>query len=248
MATSHFSLQRRRSLAVLDIETTLDPAAAAIAAHRKGSLPTALQRVTTACLLVIDEDPSGAWRTPALHTLAAPLSEFELLMRLDGLLADVADRDGLLVTYNGMAHDLPIIRRRCLRHWMFGLPGLAAAAAIDHLDLMLRQSSGRRDRAPTLREACAALGISAADPRTDTGASLPPDVIKCQSDVVATFLLALFEMAYERGSEDVLVSGWEALASHLGGLRPRAMHLEHFRNHPSLRAARRSRIDQGEVG
>jgi hypothetical protein len=174
------------------------------------------------------------------------MSEFDILMRLDELLATAA-AGAALVTYNGLAHDLPVLRRRCARHWMFGLPGVAAAAAMDHLDVMLRQRLGRRDKMPSLREACAGLGISTADPRTATGPAIAPDVVKCQADVVATFLLALFEMAIDRGSEDVLVAGWEGLSAHLGAARPRALHLEHFRDHPLLRAVRKVRNSAGHA-
>lgn len=235
-----------RQVAVLDVETKLDPGAASIAGHRSGSLPAALQRIGTACLLIAEEREDSSWTDFALHTLAAPLTEFDLLIRLDHLLADAAEANAVIVTYNGRAHDLAVLRRRAARHWMFGLPGLAAVDELDHIDVMLRQRASRRDKTPSLREACAGLGISSADPRTATGPALPPDVIKCQADVVATFLLALYEIAIERGSEEPLVAGWEGLSRHLTGLRPSPLHLSHFRDHPLLRAARAARTERHE--
>jgi hypothetical protein len=224
---------------VFDIETTLDEGAAAAAGYKGNGIPSALQRITTACLLVAKEDQDGNWTSITLKTLSAPSSEFEILMRLDEELASLASHGATLISYNGRAHDLAILRRRGARHWMFGLPGITSAATMDHLDIMLRQRIGRRDGTPTLREACGGLGISAFDPRQAGTGRLPP-IAKCQIDVVATFLLALYEIAIERGSPNALLGGWEGLSKYLTRLQPRAAHLEHFRNHPLLQAAQRA--------
>lgn len=239
MVTSHSLLTEARTLAVFDIETRLDPASAAAAGYKGSGMPTPLQSIATACILVATERPDGQWGDIRLHTFADPLSEFDILMQLDEAFSDLASRNALLATYNGRAHDLAVLRRRGARHWMFGLPGIAAATTMGHLDIMLRHRLGRQDGAASLREACAALSISAFDPRTADKGSVPASVRKCQTDVVATFLLALYETAMDRGSPDALVSGWGALSDHLSAMRPRLQHLEHFRDHALLRAARR---------
>jgi hypothetical protein len=164
------------------------------------------------------------------------MSEFDVLLSLDKSLAALASRGALLGTYNGRKHDLAVLRRRSARYWMFGLPGLDAASRMDHLDVMLRQRKDRRDQAPTLREACAAMGIGCFNPKLRQTKNARPDLIKCQADVVATFILTLYELAIERGSPEVLVAGWTGLSEFLGRQRPRWEHLEHFRNHPILRA------------
>lgn len=234
MVTSHSSLAEPRTLAVFDIETRLDPAAAAAAGYKGSGMPAALQSIATACILAASEQPDGQWHGIRMQTFAMPLSEFDILMQLDDAFFDLTSRGALLATYNGRAHDLAILRRRGARHWMFGLPGITAATTMDHIDIMLRQRVGRQDGSATLREACAALGISAFDPRTSDSGAVPASVRKCQTDVVATFLLALYEMAMERGSPDPLVRGWGALSDHLANNRPRAQHLEHFRDHSLL--------------
>lgn len=239
MVTSHSSLIEPRTLAIFDIETRLDPAAAAAAAYKGSGMPAALQSIATACILVATEQPDGRWDDIRLRAFADPSSEFDILMELDEAFSDLASRKALLATYNGRAHDLAVLRRRAARHWMFGLPGIEAATSMDHLDIMLRQRLGRHDGSASLRDACAALGISAFDPRTADKGPVPASVRKCQTDVVATFLLALYETAMDRGSPDPLVSGWSALSDHLSAMRPRLQHLEHFRDHALLRAARK---------
>ncbi|QYE36304.1 hypothetical protein KZX46_10455 [Polymorphobacter sp. PAMC 29334] len=112
---------------------------------------------------------------------------------------------------------------------------------MDHFDVMLRQRADRRDGAPSLRDACAGFGISAFDARGIAASSLPRKSTKCQTDVVATFLLVLYEIAIERGSPDPLLAGWEGLSGFLGAMRPRLIHLEHIRVHPLLRDAQRDR-------
>jgi hypothetical protein len=242
--TSHSWLLEPRTIVIFDIETVLDERAASAAGYKGSGMPSALQRIATACLFVATERSDGEWSGFRLLTFADPLSEFDVLMKLDETLADLADCKPLLGTYNGRSHDLAVLRRRAARHWMFGLPGIAAAGTIDHVDIMLRQRLGRRDATPTLREACAGLGISAYDSRKFSGPSVRSDVMKCQIDVVATFVLMLFELAIERASPDVLLAGWEGLSKHLAGLRPMPRHLEHFRNHPLLRAAREARTNE----
>lgn len=239
MVTSHPSLMEPRTFAVFDIETRLDPAAAAAAGYKGSGMPPPLQSIATACILVASEQPNGDWGGIRLRTFTDPLSEFEILMQLDEAFSDLTSRNALLATYNGRAHDMAVLRRRGARHWMFGLPGITAAISMDHVDIMLRQRLGRQDGSASLRDACAGLGISAFDPRTSDKGTVPVSVRKCQTDVVATFLLALYETAMERGSPDALVSGWGALSEHLSAMRPRLQHLEHFRDHALLRAARK---------
>lgn len=242
MPTSHMSLKAPKTLGVFDLETRLDPTAAAAAGYKGAGMPAALQRIATACMLVATEHADGSWTDLRLDTFADPLTEFDILMKLDGRLAFLAEADGMICTYNGRAHDLAVLRRRGARHWMFGLPGIAKATTMDHMDVMLRQRLGRQDGTPTLREACAGLGIAAFDPRAPAPGAGAPDVRKCQTDVVATFILTLYEIAIDRGSPDPLVLGWEAISAYLAAMRPRAAHLENFRAHPLLRAARKAEI------
>lgn len=230
-------LAQPRTIVVFDIETALDEEAAHVAGHKGTGIRPALQKLVTACLLVATEQSDGSWGEFALRRFTAPSTEFDILMGLDDELCRIDDLAGMLVTYNGREHDLAVLRRRAARYWMFGLPGLSRAGELDHLDLMLWQRRGRRDAVPSLRDTCAGLGIVLFGDGSRESSRLSANVRKCEGDVVATFILYLYEAAIERGSPDVLLSGWIALSSFIMGMKPLPEHLRHFASNPHLRAA-----------
>jgi hypothetical protein len=231
-------LTRPRTVAVFDIETRLDEAAAHTAGHKGTGLRPALQKLATASLLLATEQQDGSWAGFELRTFSAPATEFDVLMSLDEELSRIDQPGSVLVTYNGREHDLAVLRRRAARYWMFGLSGLSRMAEIDHLDLMLWQRRGRRDAVPSLRDTCAGLGIGLFEEREAEGRRLSSNVRKAESDVVATFILYLYEAAIMRGSPIVLRRGWEALSAFILGMRATPEHLKHFGSHPLLKAAR----------
>jgi hypothetical protein len=231
---------------VLDLEVKPDPQAVALAVARGSRMRPGLQMITAITMLSVEEDATGAWMGHRLRSFGLPDPEFELLMQLDEALAEFEERSPLLVTYNGIAHDLGVLRHRGARHWLFGLPGLDLLDRCQHRDMMRTGTRGWRDAWPTLRDALAGLGI-AADPMVASGASRSVEaaVRKCEVDVVGTYLLLLYELAIERGDPAVLVSGWSALSDYLGRPPVAAPHLNQFRRNPMLREARRLASEAG---
>ncbi|QYE36305.1 hypothetical protein KZX46_10460 [Polymorphobacter sp. PAMC 29334] len=66
--TSHHLLVQPRTWVTFDVETMLDEAAAAAAGYKGNGMPSALQRIETACILVATEEPDGTWRSFSLRT------------------------------------------------------------------------------------------------------------------------------------------------------------------------------------
>lgn len=223
-------------LLVLDLETRPDPQAVQIAPRGREMSRVALHRITAFSSLAALEHENGEWDGFDLRS-AVDEDEHALLMALDEDIAKLADAGGTLVTYNGVSHDTAVLRRRSAAHWMFALPGLGRLDKLCHRDLLRDHARGRGIAFPSLRDACAGYGIPSDHRLVSHDRPIPAEIRKSQVDCVATFLLALYELALERGSEAPLVKGWAALASFLAQPAWRAPHLDQFRYHPMLAAA-----------
>ena len=200
---------------VLDLETRPDPQAITIVPRGREISRVALHRITAFSTLSAREEETGEWS--AFHLASANEDdEHALLMELDEQLSGLADSEGLLVTYNGVAHDAAVLRRRAAAHWMFGMPGLGQLDSLTHRDLFRDHARDRRSPFPSLRDACAGYGIPCDHLLVSQSRTVPLQIRKSQTDCVATFLLALYEIALERGCEAPLVRGWTALARFLG--------------------------------
>lgn len=224
------------SMLVLDLETLPNAKAVAIAPRGRELSRSALHHITAFSCLSASEDEVGRWSGLALRSSAGG-DEFDLLMEIDASIADVVDAGGTIITYNGISHDMAVLRRRAAAHWMFGLPGIGRLEAVAHRDLLRAHHRGRRDAMPSLRDACAGYGIPTDHRLVGRNGGLEGPVRKSQVDVVATFLLTLYEFAIERGDDAPLLGGWTALAEHLATPAVRAPHLDQFRWHPLLAAA-----------
>jgi hypothetical protein len=235
MTTSPAAVQAGHLL-VIDLETRPDPQATAIAPRGREMSRAALHHIVAYSSLSAVEHADGSWNGFALRS-AIDIPEFDLLMDIDASLATLAAADGTLVTYNGVSHDAAVLRRRAAAHWMFGLPGLGRLGRVTHHDLMRIHMRDRRDGLPSLRDACAGYGIPTDHQLVERIGGPPAAVRKSQVDCIATFLLALYELAITRGDEAPLVAGWLALAEFLATPGVRAPHLEQFRWHPLLAAA-----------
>lgn len=152
----------------------------------------------------------------------------------DGLLAELETRlaphqDSLLVTYNGGAYDLPVLRRRAIRLMRFDLPILNSRVAIAHLDLIRETRWLPPQASASLVDRCAAYSISC--DHSLAAAQLPQLSRlerKCQVDVIATYFLFLHELASARGDLEWLDSGWNASDAVITQRRVSSPHLEQF--------------------
>lgn len=231
---------------VLDIETTLDREAVA-RAGRSG--PSAfvrpwLHRVVAVTTLCFNVEPSScSFDGFSLETVLAldPTEEPALLDWVEARLGDLGD-DGMLVTFNGFAHDLPMLLRRRLHHWLFSssrMQALQWRGAAGHQDMMLTLSDQGEQRWPTLIDACAGLAIPCNPAlRARGSARLDPFLVKGQTDVAATFLLYCLFGSLSATSPALLVNGWTALADHLLAVAPTQPHLTQFATAPRALVAR----------
>ncbi len=228
----------------IDLESAPDPRAEGLlpASQVPRSSSAALHQIAAAATLVAREEGDGAWVVEALSSLDQPdVDEFGILLGLDDALADVAGRGGEICSWNGLRHDMPLIRRRIARHWAFPLEGLASGLELLHRDMML--ATGRHPGEwMKLREACAAAGFTCTPdvPKNQAATAKSPRVRKCEVDATATFLLRLHALALERRDRRPLVEGWSALIRYIEAERPDDAHLRQFRRHAQLEAALRT--------
>ena len=220
---------------VLDIETKQDPTARALAGGGKG-WRIGLEKLSAFAVLTA-RLRKNVWDNVELVSGESE-EEHDLLLRLDAIVG-AHPASSILVSYNGTGHDLGVIRRRAARHWLFDLPLLEYLQQADHVDLMRRHTRAAKDRFPSLRDACAGLGI-AADHRLVAANAVGPGLPsrKAETDVVATFLLMLFELAIAERDHDVLYNGWRSLEAMIAAKNPEraAPHLEQFLRHAHFRA------------
>lgn len=225
-------------LAVLDIETEPDPFALSLAPRGGKGERVALHRLTGFSILTATETQDLDWSGFELQT-SSIADEYEMLFELDEALTAAQERGTTLVTYNGVAHDLPTIRRRRITHWLFSLPGLAGLENMAHRDLMRDRIRGIGAAWPSLRDVCSAWGIPtdhllvhpAAEPRSIS-------YRKSQVDVIATFLVLAHDLSAQRQESRTVSRAWLALSEYLRRPEVRQPHLTQFVNHVLVERAR----------
>lgn len=154
---------------------------------------------------------------------------------------------GVIVTFNGSLHDLPFLDR-----WRADAikcndagRGLLTRHALVHIDMMhlCRKIGSLADKLrgrgwPSLVRACAAAEIPHAP--YDQLSNVAAVIRKCETDVMATFLLYLLYQANGDRSSLEFSAGWAALARWSLG-EPRAPHRTQFAFcHGARAAAQRS--------
>ena len=215
-----------RAIRVVDIETRLGDEACALAGGGSFSIErAALHEVVAAAVLSAELDASGRFGGVRLTGVDAGRGEAQLLVELDRLLMPAAD-GGVLVTFNGAAHDLPVLRRRADRHWLFDLfsaPGWTRGDNDGHVDLAV--ATGRRG---SLIDACAGLGFSAAPWLARAVRTRPDPAGKARVDVAATFMLYAYGLSREMGSAASVASAWLSLSAALRRAYPTDPDLEEF--------------------
>lgn len=227
-----------RRCCVLDIEVTPDHHARVLAG-RRGAVPmdSPLNRIVNASVMTFRRDGDGRLADFDLVSFHTDVyQEADVVANVDRVLAGVHADGGMLVTYNGIAHDVPILRGRQLRWWQCSAVGVAAFAEGkgDHLDLMIEVAGSGR-RWAKLSDACASVGFSLRGPVPIGGErTLPYEVEKCELDVVGTTVLLLYVLAARSRSDEPLSRGLPALGRRLRQIVAGRPHLERFALSPLL--------------
>lgn len=231
---------------VLDIETGLSDAAAVLVDRGTKAMADrpALQELVAASVLTFSRASDGRFGSFSLGSVAVGEEREEgVLARLDALLSPVYAAGGTLVTYHGIVHDLPALRRRFDRHWMFEAfryPDWTSRERPRHVDLIRWASPPGAKGWVSLADACAGMGFAAGPPaRSAEGQALRDPVGKSQMDVVAEAVLFFYYLASIEGSARPLLQGWTELSSYLLGPDMRLAHLDCLARHPYAGVARR---------
>lgn len=229
---------------VLDVETAPADEAVALAERRRGEHGerSTLHALTAATALRFEVAPDFTFSDFSLRSFdCIDVDESELVLRLDHALKIDHSAGATLITFNGAAHDLAMIERRAARHWLFsaGRYPRWRLGGGSHLDLMRDGVGCSTGRWPSLIDACAAFGVAAAPiPPVATEKAIGTRR-KSEVDVVATFILFLYELAARTGDIAPMLHGWDALARHLSSPLVRAPHLTPFARHHHVMTARR---------
>lgn len=239
-----------RRIVVLDLEVSPDPVAGRLLNARAQAVSSSwtTSRIDVATVLVarpVASSQDGRWRVTDLVTFdAEPGSEHatgdevDLLHQVARLLGDAAatpanPKTSWLVTYNGEAFDLPILRMRAMRHGLFGLRDLLSQSRFHSVDMLRRLTRPHGARPPKLREVAAGLRIPGTpDTRRSPMAPNGKRAAKCEVDVCATFLVHAHELAAATGDGRVVDAQWRALADFIGRDRFVPGHLSQFSRHP----------------
>lgn len=234
---TNYQLAPLGTVCVLDLETAPDPLALALTRRKAvNEMSGPLFRIVSASVLFASELAHDEWSSISIRSEhdfdASPGGEERVLEKIDSWLQDVVQCDGLLITYNGVRFDLPMIARRGARHLMFHLNGVMRDPPIRHHDLMFAGGRSVATKWHSLRHAAAGLGIPVHCQIEERGIGVANKAVrKGEADVVATFLLFLYELAMRRGSPAPVVTGWRALGDHIRQMGPHGEHLAQYRRH-----------------
>lgn len=210
--------------AVLDIETA--PAAdLVVAAGRRSAAGFArpcLHKVVCATVLTYRQClRSGAFSGVELHTFTTERDpEASVLVGIDLMLPDPTDPDARVVTWNGVQHDMRMLRTRATALWMTGLRALrgwtSQGCRDRHLDLM-RSGGGGAGNWSRLRDVCASMGVSlhpGDETMTRALAAGAWDRVAAHNrmDVLGTFLVYAARDGFDRGCPVPSATAWSEVA------------------------------------
>lgn len=235
---------------VIDVETVPDQDAAALAPRGAvaGRSRRILHRVVCATLMSFAEGREhGELRCLGMRTVTLErMEEGPLLGAIDGLLPDPDDERSLLVTFAGAMHDIPVLKQRAMRLWMFDMPRVRGWAERrgNHHDMMY--AFGARPPHPSLAEVTALIGANLEGARSGDPATRwiergdwAPIVKRNRNDVCATFLAYAYWSAWRRGCELPVATAWTTLAAHVRSLKDAGHPMQEFSRHHMVDLAAR---------
>ncbi len=236
----------------LDIETVFDTEAQAklpafaVIKRRHGRWP--LHRIAAASLIIVERAHSSG--QPVIRSLGLHLgmaNERDMLRMIEANMPRPDNDDEDLVTFNGAAHDLPILRQRALALGLFEIPKIAGwnqgNAARRHRDVMRYLSASGATKA-ALVDVAAGIGLSAKQAIQGTSAERlhsagrHPELLRaCEQDSVATLLVHGHLEALEQNHARPLLELWKALIDWIQAPGYDREHLDVFFDHPIAQRA-----------
>lgn len=218
-----------RAVCVLDFESRLSEDAQELIAPKDhaGMARSMLLEISAVSLLRFRMTDEGL-DDVSLVSAADPASERDMLLMTEDALASLGAA-GLLVTHNGVSHDMRLAVRRCMKQWLLDAPAIwrfANGGPELHFDTMLN-FGGRGAGRPggSLVDLCAGLGIPALVPPAGSRREVAPLIRKGQVDVAATAVAFLHWEAARRRSARWLAAAWRDLGRHFLTPAARADHL-----------------------
>ncbi len=220
----------RQKFVVVDIETAPPRSSASPTELGSAKQTSATHEITAIAVLIASRDAGPSWTVETIQSWdRSRCDEFEILLALNRKLVGLLSAATTVVTFNGIRHDLPVIRRRAAVHRMFDLSAWASLLRCRHRDLMTDGMGGPGAQWMSLRNTCNSLLIPT-ESNFAKAAMATTDVArrKCETDVCSTFVLLLYTLAMEAADERELVNGWHALATYTRSQHPDRPHLLQF--------------------
>ena len=219
----------KRAVCVLDFESRLSADAQfLIAAKDHAAMSRAMLLEVSAVSLLRFRMTDDGLDDISLVGAASPMPERDMLLMAEDALASIGD-EGLLITHNGVSHDMRLAVRRCMSRWLLDMPAIwrfAHGGPELHFDTMLRFGGRGEGRAGgALVDLCAGLGIPALVPPAGRRRDVDPLIRKGQVDVAATAVAFLHWEAARRRSARWLAAAWRDLGRYLLTPAVRADHL-----------------------
>ncbi len=222
-------------LLFLDIEVKPDAIARRLARRTSGVGALYLREVTMVALLSCQRRQAGdEW---GLRSYGRDdLNEADILSAVDAALVAHRARGGILISYNGTSHDLPLLRARQVRWRQCNREGIRSYLEDQarHVDVMLSFTRGGVSFG-TLADACASVGLALFGPvQMDRDRELSPQQVKAELDVIGTAITFFHVLGDRIGSNEVIGEGLESLGSFLRAGGRSTSHLQHLATNPAL--------------
>lgn len=228
---------RPRHWCIVDIETRPDRFARILSGQKRLRRSSPLHEVcAAACLDIAPGEGGGFGRIVLASWHHEDFSERDILVNVIDRLERCCSDGGAVVTYNGHRHDIPVLRLRQMRWWL-GHDDLLRRLQRDrtaHFDVM-REFTGSLSQPPSLKEACAMIGVSLDGPvRAYESGRTPYELQKCQSDVIGTAILLAYLTVSAGGGNDALSMSLGKIGGALRAIENVHPHLARFAASPLL--------------